>query len=64
MGKKLAPIDTDNKQLVGRHGDAIFFMRPPVRMSIQEALTMAAWIVAIACDDEQWNKTHDAVMKN
>lgn len=55
-------IDTSNKFMIGMHGDGLVFMRPvPRRMSQQEALLLAAWLVSIVGDDELWARTLKAV---
>ena len=43
-------IDTTNYQLVGSNGAVIIVMAPKQRMTKQEALVHAAWIVALADD--------------
>jgi len=42
------PIDIDNIQLVGMAGDLITVLMPRQRMTKQEALVHAAWLVALA----------------
>jgi hypothetical protein len=41
-------IETMNDHLIGMQGDLITVMIPPTRMSVDEALRFAAWIVAMA----------------
>lgn len=55
-------IDTTNKFLVAGSGNDIVFLRPvPSRISHQDALLLAAYLVAMAGDDEQWERTLKAV---
>lgn len=55
-------IDTLNKFLVGSHGDGVIVMNPPRGpMSRVEALTFAAWLVAIADMGEE--PTFDEIRK-
>lgn len=65
MGEGLMPdieIDTFNKFLVAAQGDAMVFLRPvPQRLTHQDALLLAAYLVAMVGDDEQWLKTLAAV---
>ncbi len=47
-------IDTLNKFVVGAYGDQIVVMKPPlVAMTRVEALTFAAWLVALADDGSE-----------
>ncbi len=41
-------MDTTNSQLVGVNGEGILIMAPRFRMTFEEALRHAAWIVALA----------------
>lgn len=55
-------IDTTNKFLVGAHGDSLVFLRPvPQRLSHQDALLLAAYLVSMVGDDELWLRTLQAV---
>lgn len=46
-------MDTFNKHMVGVQGDNIVIVSPPrAPMSKTDALLFAAWIVALADDDE------------
>jgi hypothetical protein len=48
-------IDTGNDQLVGRSGaGTISIMLPQRLMTRQQALRHAAWLVAIADDDDEF----------
>jgi len=40
--------ETTNKHFVGLQGDEIVVLRPPTRLSRQDALLLAAWLVALA----------------
>lgn len=45
------PINTVNRCMVSASGDRIILLRPPARletMTHDEALTLAAWLVALA----------------
>lgn len=55
-------IDTTNKFLVGMQGNSLAFLRPvPLRLSHQDALVLAAYLVSMVGDDEQWERTLKAV---
>jgi hypothetical protein len=57
-----AEIDTGNDQLVGRSGDGTISVMVPSRlMTRQQALRHAAWLVAIADDDDEFPAILDAV---
>lgn len=45
-------VETTNDFLVGTHGDEIAIMRPPFRLTKVEALRLAAWLVALAEEDD------------
>jgi hypothetical protein len=55
-------IDTTNKHLVSSQGERIVIMLPP-RGPIEkdDALTLAAWIVAIVGDEERFREILSAV---
>lgn len=56
------PIDTANKYFVAIQGDQIRILKPPTApMSKDEALTLAAWIETLGCDDERFNEIREAV---
>jgi hypothetical protein len=65
--KAVTPIDTTNKFLVGAAGDGssvtIFQWQLVRLMTLQDALLLAAYLVAIVGDDEQWQKTLKAVQE-
>ena len=55
-------IDTTNKFLVSSQGDNIVFIRPvPQRISQQDALLLAAYLVSMVCNEDQWQATLQAV---
>ncbi len=58
-------IDTLNRFLVGARGvegEEIVILRPPLApMSVDEALTLAAWLVAITGDEIRFEKILSAV---
>lgn len=45
-------MTTENKQLVGVQGDSIVILAPKNRMTRDEALAHAAWIVVLAENQE------------
>lgn len=45
-------IETTNDFLVGTCGDEITIMRPPFLLTKTEALRFAAWLVALAEEDD------------
>jgi len=54
----------ENKFLVGVLAGDIVIMRPKQRLTKEEALNLAAWIVALADPSgEQWEKTLEAVLE-
>lgn len=62
----MSAVDTTNKHLVSSTGDDIVILNPPargVRMSKLDALTFAAWIVALADngDDPTFAEIREAV---
>jgi hypothetical protein len=54
-------IDTTNDSLVGILGDGIVIAKMRPRLTKAEALRLAAWIVAIADDDDEFPKLLQAV---
>jgi hypothetical protein len=52
---------TDNDQLVGVRGQQIVIGLPQPVMSRQEAIRHAAWLVALAGDDDQFAEVLAAV---
>lgn len=55
-------IDTTNKFLVGVMGDGIVFLRPvPRTLTRDDALLLAAYLVAMVCDDARWDAVRKAV---
>ena len=50
-----------NKFMIGMQGDSIISMKLGLRMSEEDALNLAAWIVATVCDEEKWKKAQEAV---
>lgn len=58
MGK----VDTTNKFVVSSSNDDIVFLRPvPQRLSKDDALLLAAYIVALVADSDQWEAVLTAV---
>ena len=55
-------IDTFNKFLVAGGGDGLVFLKPvPLRLSEADALLLAAYLVTMVGDDEQWGRVLKAV---
>jgi hypothetical protein len=55
-------IDTSNKFMVASQGETLVFLRPlPRTMTKDDALNLAAYIVAMTCNDEKWQRTLDAI---
>ncbi len=57
------PIDVANKFgiAVRGNGDVVFLLPIPRQLSQQDALLIAAYIVALTPDTEQWKRTLQAV---
>jgi hypothetical protein len=56
------PIETMNNQGVAVMGDAVIIMRPITRMTVEEALRHAAWLIAITGDRERFEVIYEAVI--
>lgn len=55
----------ENICLVGVQGETVVIMRPKQRLTKEEALNLAAWIVALSDPaGEQWEKTLEAVLES
>lgn len=57
-------MDTANRFLVCAQGDTLVLLRSPQRISKDEALNLAAWLVALAdksVDHESFKQLLDAV---
>ena len=50
-----------NKQLVGVQGEFVISLRLGFRLTEEEALNLAAWIVAIVGDKGRWETAQDEV---
>lgn len=63
MGIDLDNVDLSNKHMVSvGAGDQLMFLLPPVRpMSKEQALVTAAWLVALADDDNQFQAIYEKV---
>jgi hypothetical protein len=64
MGERTAPIDTTNKFLVSDYRDQVVLLNPPVprqMLSIDDALLLAAWLVAIAGERKRFLEVLAAV---
>lgn len=56
-------ISTANDQLVGIQGDDVIVMRPKQRMTQDEALRHAAWLVAISEKSfDEFKQVYEAVL--
>jgi hypothetical protein len=53
--------ETFNRQGVGVLGEYIVVLRPMVKMTKSQALTHAAWLVALADEDGEFPKILEAV---
>lgn len=55
-------IDTTNKFMVASQGGNFVFLKPlPRTMSEDDALNLAAYLVAMTGDTEKWQRMLDAV---
>jgi hypothetical protein len=55
-------IDTFNKFFVGMQGDDLHFLKPvPIRISKPDALLLAAYLVAMADDNDEFANYLEAV---
>lgn len=58
----MAEIDTTNKFLVSKSDGGFVFLRPlPQRMSDDDALLLAAYLVAMVADSDKWEAVLTAV---
>ena len=57
----MSTIDPANIQFVGWQGGEIVVMMPRARMTRQQALAHAAWLVALADDDDEFAEYLEAV---
>lgn len=55
------PIDTMNHEMVAMHGDEVVMTLRGIRLSRERALSLAAWIVALADDEGRFNEVLEAV---
>lgn len=53
--------DTTNNGLVGLQGDMIVFLKPVGKLTKAEALNLAAWMVVLADDEDNFPALLDAV---
>ena len=54
-------IDITNKWLIGSGGGDIVVMLPTRKLSKQDALVFAAYLVSMVGDDDEWQRTLAAV---
>jgi hypothetical protein len=57
-------IPIDNTCGVGKSGDVYVFLMPPKVLSEHDALVLAAYIVAMAGDEEKWQRILEAVQNS
>lgn len=55
--------DISNEYMIGVQGDSVVFLRPPEKMTKEKALIMAAIIVSIADDNDEFGYIIEAVQK-
>jgi len=61
MNDERPPIDTENRWFIGRQAGDLVILRPPHRLTKDEALVLAAHLVAMVHDDERWQEILAAV---
>jgi len=54
-------VETENRYLLSAQGDTLIFQRPPGRLTHEEALGVAAWLVMMVGDEDRWQQVRDAV---
>lgn len=55
-------MDTMNKFLIGLNGDDLVFLKPvPQRLSKEDSLLLAAWLVAMVADVDQFMEMLKAI---
>jgi hypothetical protein len=55
---------TQNKFFVALHGDNIHVLQPiPVKLTPDEALNLAAWIVAVLLQKDEFDKLYAEITK-
>jgi hypothetical protein len=54
-------MDTINDSLVSLQGEMIIILRPTSRLPKEKALRLAAWIVALAGEDEKFLELLQAI---
>lgn len=64
MEETTQEIDTTNWQLVGLMGDRITCVRLRFALSKSEALNLAAWLVAMADDDDAFGALLKAIQNS
>jgi hypothetical protein len=47
-------VELGNEYMVGVHGERIVIMKPPARLSKAQALVLAAYLVALADDNQDF----------
>jgi len=58
----MEPVDTLNRWMIGRRVDGtLTIARPPSRLTQDEALVFAAYLVAMVCDEGRWQEVQKAV---
>ena len=56
------PIDTSNLEAVSMQGDTVVIMRRGIRLTQEEALNLAAWLVALADSNGRFQEVLNAVL--
>lgn len=60
---KVEDVNTINDHMVGVQGDDIVFLNPPIKITKERALVLAAWIVSLADDNDDFGIVIEAVQK-
>ena len=60
-GRRMTPVDTMNRWLIGSRGESLVVMAPPRELTHEEALVFAAYLVAMVGDEERWQEVLAAV---
>ena len=54
------PLDTFNRCGVGRRGDRVVILRFRAEMSTREAVNLAAWLMALTGEDDEFTRVLQA----
>lgn len=58
-----ADVNTMNEHMVGVQGDFIVFLNPPAKITKERAIVLAAWILTLADDNDEFGIVIEAVQK-